>query len=612
MSKKEVKLKDLLLIFRNGASIKQFEGAEGLPITRIETISDATINPLKVGYANVYDDKYKDYYLQEGDILLSHINSVTHLGKCAIYENPIDKLIHGMNLLMLRAKQELILPKYLYYVLNSKQFRMQLPKITKKSVNQASMTVTDIGNINLLIEDDIEQQQKIVDILDKADEIRTKKRLANDKLDEFLKSTFIDMFGDPVKNPKLYTVEKLEKHIKVIGGYAFKSSLFKEEGIPVLRIGNINTGKLKMDNVVYWDKDSNLAKYMLYPNDLVISLTGTVGKDDYGNVCILPSTCPCYYLNQRNAKLVVNNNINTYYLCHLLKNKDVKSKLTGISRGVRQANISNSDILNLEIALPPIEEQNKFAKIVEKVEAQKQKNELVIEQMDNLFNSLSQRAFKGDMAKSNVIDLLTRQTVLHSKIIDKCNSHQTFGAVKLEKIFNLCDMIQELNLVPNGYYRKAAGPYVPEMRHTVEQELLQNNWVKITNQGNGKKVEYKKDSNFTAYKAIYNQIFNDKNQEIENIINYFYDKDTNYCEAFSTLYMCWNDLILEGKNPTKTEIIDEFKNHWAPEKQRFERIYLLEILSDMSNQGFEPQGHGVHTIESNYNHNKDQLSLQLK
>ena len=149
MGVKEVKLKELLLVFRNGASIKQFEGAEGLPITRIETISDATINPLKVGYANIFDDKYQDYYLQEGDILLSHINSVTHLGKCAIYTNPIDKLIHGMNLLMLRANKDLILPKYLYYVLNSKQFKVQLPKITKKSVNQASMTVTDIGNLKI-------------------------------------------------------------------------------------------------------------------------------------------------------------------------------------------------------------------------------------------------------------------------------------------------------------------------------------------------------------------------------------------------------------------------------------------------------------------------------
>ena len=104
MGVKEVKLKELLLVFRNGASIKQFEGAEGLPITRIETISDATINPLKVGYANIFDDKYQDYYLQEGDILLSHINSVTHLGKCAIYTNPIDKLIHKTALQVLHTQ----------------------------------------------------------------------------------------------------------------------------------------------------------------------------------------------------------------------------------------------------------------------------------------------------------------------------------------------------------------------------------------------------------------------------------------------------------------------------------------------------------------------------
>lgn len=62
MGTKDVKLKDLLTILRNGANIKQFEYAEGLPITRIETISDATINPSKVGYANIFDDKYQDWF----------------------------------------------------------------------------------------------------------------------------------------------------------------------------------------------------------------------------------------------------------------------------------------------------------------------------------------------------------------------------------------------------------------------------------------------------------------------------------------------------------------------------------------------------------------------
>lgn len=320
--------------------------------------------------------------------------SKSHLGKVAFIDKDYDYAFGGF-MGMIKPKAN-ILPKYLFYLLQTPEYKELLRKLSN-GININNIKFTGLKDFEFELPT-IDEQEKILNTLDKADEIRTKKRLANNKLDEFLKSTFISMFGDPVKNSKFFKVDKLEKYIKVLGGYAFKSNLFKESGIPVLRIGNINTGKLKMDNVVYWDDDASLSKYKLYPKDLVISLTGTVGKDDYGNVCILPSTYPCYYLNQRNAKLVVNREvINIYYLCHLLKNKEVKSKLTNISRGVRQANISNSDILNLEVVIPPIEDQNKFAQIVEHVEAQKQKNELVIEQMKNLFNSLSQRAFKGEL-----------------------------------------------------------------------------------------------------------------------------------------------------------------------------------------------------------------------
>lgn len=462
------------------------------------------------------------------------------------------------------------------------------------------------------------EQQKIVSILDKADEIRTKKKQANEKLDEFLKSTFISMFGDPKINPNNYefvTINDLTTEISDIGSNGSNAVVASnlvmndtEDYAYMIRTLNFNDINI-MNNMKYVSKKvyDFFKKSQIFGNEIIMCKIGSAGK-----FWIMPKLDKPVSLGLNQFFMRFNDRVLRefvyYFLCTGFGQNEINNRISGAVT----KSITKGAIRTIPIYLPSIDEQNKFAKIVEKVETQKQKNEQVIEQMDNLFNSLSQRAFKGKLTKPNVVDLLTRQVALHSKIIDKCNSHQTFGAVKLEKIFNLCDMIQELNLVPGGYYRKAAGPYVPEIRHTVEQELLQNNWVKITNQGNGKKVEYKKDSNFTAYKAIYNQIFDDKNQEIENIINYFYDKDTNYCEAFSTLYMCWNDLILERENPTKTEIIDEFKNHWAPEKQRFERIYLLEILSDMSNQGFEPQGHGVHTIESNYNHNKDQLSLQLK
>lgn len=149
------------------------------------------------------------------------------------------------------------------------------------------------------------------------------------------------MFGDPDTNAKDWEEDALSEKLNVVGGYAFKSDQFDENsGIPVLRIANINAGYFKPVNMVYWKEDKNLERYAVYPGDLVMSLTGTVGKDDYGNVCILSNDYEMYYLNQRNAKLEIKEGINKHYLSQLLKFEQIKKKLTGISRGVRQANIS--------------------------------------------------------------------------------------------------------------------------------------------------------------------------------------------------------------------------------------------------------------------------------
>jgi type I restriction enzyme S subunit len=115
------------------------------------------------------------------------------------------------------------------------------------------------------------------------------------------------MFGEPAENPMGWETSPLSEHLKVVGGYAFSSDGFVENGILVLRIGNINTGTFSDNNIVYWRYDDKLERYMLYPGDIVISLTGTVGKDDYANVCMLGYDYESYYLNQRNAKLELRN-----------------------------------------------------------------------------------------------------------------------------------------------------------------------------------------------------------------------------------------------------------------------------------------------------------------
>ena len=388
------KIADAFSLIRNGANIKQGLDDSGYPITRIETISNRTVDRDKMGYAGITDiTKYSDYVLQDGDILMSHINSETHLGKVARYEKyEGETIIHGMNLLCLRPNKNLVDSRYAFYYLSSEAFLHQIPRITKKSVNQASFNVAALKELTFPISS-MEVQQPVADILDKANELIALRKEQLAKLDELVKARFVEMFGDPERNTLSWKEEELSEHLTVIGGYAFKSEQFSEEGIPVLRIGNINSGFFKPVNLVYWEDDNTLNRYKMYPGDLVMSLTGTVGKDDYGNVCILGNDYDVYYLNQRNAKLELQDTINKYYLSMLLKFEPVKKKLTGINRGVRQANISNKDILNLMVPIPPIELQNQFAAFVEQIDKSKVAVQKALDEAQLLFDSLMQKYF---------------------------------------------------------------------------------------------------------------------------------------------------------------------------------------------------------------------------
>ena len=226
---------------------------------------------------------------------------------------------------------------------------------------------------------DICQQRKIAAKLDKIDAIIADRQQQLTMIEQAVKSRFIELFGNPDTNSKGWDECVLSKKLNVVGGYAFKSDQFNEErGIPVLRIGNINAGFFRPVNLVYWHEDESLERYAMYPGDLVMSLTGTVGKDDYGNVCILGDDYGKYYLNQRNAKLEITEGIDKHYLSQLLKFEQIKKRLTGISRGVRQANISNKDILNLVVPVPPMEIQHQFAAFVEQTDKSKRCSEMEV------------------------------------------------------------------------------------------------------------------------------------------------------------------------------------------------------------------------------------------
>ena len=355
-----------------------------------------SISDLKEKYISKSKEEITDIAVEESNLKLVPKDTVIMSFKLSIGKVAILKEDMFTNEAIANFKikdKSLITPEYLYYALKTLNFDNTDRAVMGATLNKSKLNDIKIPYCN------IETQKKIVEVLDKAQELIDKRKEQIELLDELVKSRFIEMFGDISRNSNEWYITKLDELVDVVGGYAFKSTEFVYEGIPVLKIGNINAGYFKPTNLMFWTRDEKLDKYLIKPNDLVISLTGTVGKDDYGNVCIMGNDYKEYYLNQRNAKLDIKNEnlLNKYYLTYALKVPEVKKRLTGISRGIRQANIANKDIQNLELPIPPIELQNQFADFVKQVDKLKSQMETSLKELEDNFNSLMQKAFKGEL-----------------------------------------------------------------------------------------------------------------------------------------------------------------------------------------------------------------------
>ena len=140
-------LGELLSTMRNGTTADQNTNCKGYPVTRIETISAGVINPRRVRYVDMTYEEAARWLLQRGDILFSHINSETHIGKTAIYQGTPEYLVHGMNLLLLRPDVTRVDPVYLFALLNTPEVRTFYRSRCKRAVNQASLNQKDIGSL---------------------------------------------------------------------------------------------------------------------------------------------------------------------------------------------------------------------------------------------------------------------------------------------------------------------------------------------------------------------------------------------------------------------------------------------------------------------------------
>jgi type I restriction enzyme S subunit len=279
-------------------------------------------------------------------------------------------------------------PKYIYYYLRS-----------IKILNAGySRHYKFLKEVNFPIPEKIEDQIRIAKILTKVEALIKQRNESFDLLDEFLKSTFLKMFGDPFKNPMKWEIKKFGKIIDDIIYGTSTPPEYEKEGIPFIRATNIKNGRISEKSMFFISEfeASKIEKCKLEVGDMIIVRSG-VNTGDAASI-------PKKYQGAYGAfDLIVKlNPISSLFYSELINSEYGKALIKPLTQRAAQPHVNSEQVKNLNFYYPPLELQTKFAQIIEKTEILKAKFQNSLLELENLFASLSQKAFRGELDLSKM------------------------------------------------------------------------------------------------------------------------------------------------------------------------------------------------------------------
>ncbi len=241
------------------------------------------------------------------------------------------------------------------------------------------------------------EQRRIAAILDKADAVRRKRQHTLALADQFLRSAFLDLFGDPVTNPKGWPVESFEECCEAIfkGAFDLKAASYRNEGIPFIRIADIQDRTIDLSNAVFIDEETHekYGRSELTPGDIVFSKVGTIDR-----IAAIPKTIPRCNCSQNNVGARLKPDLlQVEFALALLTTSAILNQIRAGSKKAVQDKLVLSELRRLSVILPPAENQHRFTSIVEFVERQRAYQRAHLAKLDALFASLQQRAFRGKL-----------------------------------------------------------------------------------------------------------------------------------------------------------------------------------------------------------------------
>jgi type I restriction enzyme S subunit len=294
--------------------------------------------------------------------------------------------------------------KYLYYFIDTYMDRLRRDSIGGiiRYIKIGNLTAAEIPLPSLA------DQIRIAHLLGKVEGLISDRKQNIKQLDELLKSVFLQMFGNPVRNEKVWSIETCDKVVLDISSgtsYGGEDRLFvSEEEIGVLKISAVTRGtfdptEFKVVNPAQITKPLVFVK----TGDFLFSRANTIQL--VAACCVVPRDFNQLFLPDKLWVLTLNPElVNKQFFNYLLKNEQYRNVVRSLASGGHDSmlNISMKKFLTLSVPCPPIHLQNKFSVIVEKVKSIESRYQQSLDELEELYISLSQKAFKGELDLARV------------------------------------------------------------------------------------------------------------------------------------------------------------------------------------------------------------------
>lgn len=353
-------------------------------------------------------------HLKDGDVIIEKSGGSLSqpVGRVVFFENPNEEIYLCNNFTtILRPDIKKVNPKYLFYLLFNSYKVGKVLSFQNKTTGIINLQLERYLNSEISYEPDLETQNKIVTILDKISSVVLKREQTIVKYDELIRATFLNTFGNPMERPNQWKLDVTDKClINLSSGTSYGgegNKLLGDDELGVLKVSAVTRGFFNANEFKAVKKDV-IKRQIIHPKkrDLLFSRANTL--ELVGATCIVDADYDNLFLPDKIWKVETDEAIiKKTYLHYVLQNKDVRKTFLSIATGSSGSmlNISMDKFRKIIIPYPPIELQEQFEKTYLKYNELKSTLIKSHKYTSDLFNSISQLAFKGELDFNTAVDL---------------------------------------------------------------------------------------------------------------------------------------------------------------------------------------------------------------